>query len=348
MKVEFYLAEVVSIENTYEYNKSGDNKNDNNLFSVTVKIISDTPWLATVRPANPNIKQIPVIGEQLLIFPGGKETQVGSRNSSKQWYYFPAYSIESSIHENSHPGLAITSINDFSGVPDSINDRPMGNTFEDKTISPLQPFEGDVLVEGRWGNSIRLGSSISNDVASEDFYTLNPTWKSTNENRGDPIIILSNKRNNKPGHNEFVIEDIKKDGASLYLTSTQNFPNFTLSKPLGNYGSKSESEYNSPQLIGSADRIILQAKKDIIALDAKTRVTINTPELKIGDESACEAMVHGDVLMSILMDILNVISAGSIGTAGITTLPLDKGALSNAFKQLQYLNSSKYFIKRDS
>jgi len=348
MKVEFYLAEVVSIENTYEYNNSGGNKNDSNLFSVTAKVISETPWAVTVRPANPNIKQIPVVGEQILIFPGGKETQVGSRNYSKQWYYFPAYSIESSIHENSHPGLAITPINDFSGVPDFINDRPMGNTFEDKIISPLQPYEGDVLVEGRWGNSIRLGSSISNDVEGEDFYTLNPTWKSTNENRGDPIIILSNKRNNKPGHNEFVIEDNEKDGASLYLTSTQNFPGLQLSKPLGTYGSINESEYDAPQLIGSADRIILQAKKDIIALDAKKRIVINTPELKIGDESACEAMVHGDVLLDILMDILNVISAGGVGTAGVTTLPMDQGSLANAWSQIQYLNSSKYFIKRDS
>ena len=106
--------------------------------------------------------------------------------------------------------------------------------------------------------------------------------------------------------------------------------------------------YKSSQIIGSADRIVLQAKKDIIVLDAKKRVTINTPELKIGDETACEAMVHGDVLLDILTDILNVISSGDVGTAGITTLPMDQGTLANAWSQLKYLNSSKYFIKRDS
>jgi len=347
MKVEFYLAEVLSSDITNTYKEDGHiakGTKSKNLFAIRVRTYSgDSVKEYIAIPVNNSIKEIPLIGEHVLIFKGLRDDTTPDK-ARQEWYYFPAYGLKSGINSNLLPGIAQFR----SGTINVPFQTTPGNTFEEKIISPLQPYEGDILVEGRWGNSIRLGSSISNDVAGEDFYTVNPTWKSTNENRGDPIIILSNKRNNKPGHNEFVIENNEKDGASLYLTSTQNFPNFTLSKPLGNHGSKSESEYNSPQLIGSADRIILQAKKDIIALDAKTRVTINTPELKIGDESACEAMVHGDVLMSILVDILNVISAGSIGTAGITTLPLDKGALANAFKQLQYLNSSKYFIKRDS
>jgi len=306
----------------------------------------ETPTKILCYPYNVNIEQIPIPGEHVLIIGGiGSKADVGAPDHT--WYYFSPYSLQSNINNNALRGISIPQTGDHT--------RPATNSIEDYTelraigftpkyINKMQPYIGDILINGRWGNNIRLGNTIQDDI---ELYNLRPNYKGA---AGDPIIILSNTLTD-PGDKKkenYVVEDIKKDGASLYLTSTQNFPNFTLSKPLGNYGSKSESEYNSPQLIGSADRIILQAKKDIIALDAKTRVTINTPELKIGDESACEAMVHGDVLMSILVDILNVISAGSIGTAGITTLPLDKGALANAFKQLQYLNSSKYFIKRDS
>ena len=83
---------------------------------------------------------------------------------------------------------------------------PPGKTFEEKVISPLQPYEGDLLIEGRWGNSIRFGSSVN--TSSE--YTVNSNWSGTN---GSPIIILSNKRSNKP-QKEFVVEDINTDGSS--------------------------------------------------------------------------------------------------------------------------------------
>ena len=39
----------------------------------------------------------------------------------------------------------------------------VGDTFTTKQyIYPLRPYEGDVIQEGRWGNSIRLGSTVKN------------------------------------------------------------------------------------------------------------------------------------------------------------------------------------------
>jgi len=337
MHVKFHLAEVISNNNIDTYKRTEIDNSINDFFLITVRTYdANRTQDIDCRPANPNIKQIPLIGEHVLIFQGTNEFS-NIDKFRRQWYYLPAYSIQSAINENALPGVAKLRASDINPLPSQDN-TPIGNSFKQKVVSPLQPYEGDTLIEGRFSNSIRLGSTVTGGD-----YTLMPSWGG-NAN-GDPIIILSNNHTDLQ-NKKFTVENIKQDGSSLYLTSTQTFPNLQLDIPLTK--STSESQYNSPQIIGSADRIILQAKKDIIALDAKKRVTINTPNLHIGDETACEAMVHGDVLLSILIDILNVLSAGGIGPSGIPTQPKDLASLQSAREQLQNLNSSRFFIKRDN
>ena len=332
--IQFLIGEVLQTDpednNTY-------NDDINSLFAVYVLPYGqETTNRILCFPGNINLKQIPVPGEHVLIFRGISQYS-DVQNKDQLWYYFPPYSLQFNINANELSGISRPKTGDIT-QPIEISENV--EIFNKKSIDILQPIVGDILIEGRWGNSIRLGSTIKDN---NDLYTIQPKYKGNKI--GDPIIVLSTRSAESKGTN-FVVEDTEKDASSLYVTSTQSFPDFKLSKPLTT--SNGESSYKSSQIIGSADRIVLQAKKDIIVLDTKKRVTINTPELKIGDETACEAMVHGDVLLDILMDILNVISAGGVGTAGIVTLPKDQAALINAFENLQYLNSSKYFIKRDN
>jgi len=321
------------------FNDTYTDKYPDDLFTIYVQEY-DTDGLNPIpcMPISNQIKSIPLIGEHVIIFKMIDEFT--SADSLKpQWYYLPPYPIKSNINNNYLGSIAVPRTGN---VSQGTEQPAMGNTFVEKGINPLQPYEGDTLIEGRWGNSIRLGSSISNDVDGEDFYTLNTTWKSAHENRGDPIIILSNKRNNKPGR-QFVVEDTKNDGASLYLTSTQYFPDLVLNKQLSK--SDSESSFNSSQFIGIADRIILKANTNIIALDSKKRVTINTPHFLLGDETAGAPMVHGNVLLSILQDIISAISSGVIGPIALTSYPIDQGSITSALGKLEKLNSGKYYIK---
>ena len=311
MKVNFYLAEVLSNDITNTYKEEGHiakGTESKNLFAIQVRTYSGYSVKEYIAiPANNNIKEIPLIGEHVLIFEGLRDDTTPDKER-QEWYYFPAYGLKSGINSNLLPGIAQFR----SGIINEPFQTTPGNTFEEKIISPLQPYEGDNLIEGRWGNSIRLGSSISNDADGEDFYTLNTTWKSTHENRGDPIIILSNKRNNKPGK-KFTVEDIEKDGASLYLTSTQYCPALQLSDPINSEKGKA-NEYNSSQFIGSADRIILHAKEDIIALDSKTRIALITEKLNLGSDDATHPLVKGDKLEKILSHIINAIRQGTSGS----------------------------------
>jgi hypothetical protein len=93
----------------------------------------------------------------------------------------------------------------------------LGDYFQEKSnLKPLLPFEGDFIVEGRWGQSIRFGST------SKEQKLFNK-WSVTGSN-GDPITIITNKRTTSSLSPEPWVpsaEDINKDGSAIWLTSGQ-------------------------------------------------------------------------------------------------------------------------------
>ena len=337
--VNFKIAEVVSgYDNTYKWivdnplSETIDEANTDTLFSIIVQTYSDSQTeLLFAKPANNNIKQIPLLGEHVIIFKAlNQETTVDKRRI--QWYYLPAYGIQSGINSNRLPGIAKFRINtkNKSGI-----NEPAGKTFEEKVISPLQPYEGDLLIEGRWGNSIRFGSSVN----TSNEYTVNSNWSGTN---GSPIIILSNKRLNKP-QKEFVVEDINTDGSSLYLTSDQRLNTLKLNKPLTKSGGL---KFNNPQLIGLADRIILSSRNENLILDSSNRITMNADEVLIGSEGAASALVISDVLEEILNHIISAVEKGVFGSS-IYSAPVSLTDLTQARTKLANLKSKKFFIDKN-
>jgi hypothetical protein len=116
----------------------------------------------------------------------------------------------------------------------------LGETFEEKDfLKPLRPFEGDNILEGRFGNSIRLGSTSKG---------LNK-W-SLNGKNSDPIIIIRNGQFNNINDSTFIpnVEDINNDDSSIYLTSNQNIYNFEVaSKNMMSYNSGIDKPYISPE-----------------------------------------------------------------------------------------------------
>jgi|LULU01.1.fsa_nt_gb hypothetical protein len=334
MSVDFYLAEVIGgYDNTYKWILDDLSTEDINegtvdtLFTVYVRTYSNfKTQTLKAKPANNNIKQIPLKGEHVLIFKGVNQESTVDKVRD-QWYYLPAHGIQSAINSNRLPGIAKPKTNTFN-IPGTTE--KAGETFKEKTISPLQPYEGDLLIEGRWGNSIRLGSSVEN--SSE--YTLNANWSGEN---GSPIIILSNKRLNK-NKKEFIVEDISKDGSSLYLTSDQELKTLKLNKTLTKSG-----KYNQSQLIGVADRIILSARSNNLILDSSNRITMNASEVLIGSEQAATPLAKGDVLQEVLQHIISSIEKGVYG-GSTYSLPFGSADLEMARIKLMDLQSNKFFI----
>lgn len=330
--VIFKLAEVV---NTYEDTYKYSTEQIDNLFKIDVQTYGELESrILSARPANPNIKQIPLNGEHVIIFSGLQQESNDSKKRN-QWYYLPAYAIQSAINNNALPG--VSRLRGDQEDPNEVYNQPLGKSFEEKQISPLQPYEGDLLIEGRFSNSIRLGSTVK-----ENNYTIAPSW-SGNEN-GDPIIIISNGHNNKP-NKEFTVESFDNDHASIYLTSTQKLDTISLSTGLTK--SRSLNDFNTSQLIGDADRIILRAKSDSIILDTPNRITLNTPDLRIGSESANHPLVKGDELKNILSELINIIVAGVIYTpAGIVSTPLELDKLFTLREKLGNINSKNHYLDK--
>jgi hypothetical protein len=171
------------------------------------------------------IKQIPLVNEIVLIIVG-PSIGLNDGATKQQYYYMPAYGMWKNPNHNAFPNMqewaeylnSSSNKPGYSGNATESKPLPLGYTFEENAeIKDLQSFEGDTIIQARFGQSIRFGSTVS--VLSNS-----NTWSKNNENtNGDPITIISNRQGKRVVRNKFdsIVEDINKDGSSIYLTSTQ-------------------------------------------------------------------------------------------------------------------------------
>ena len=156
--------------------------------------------LFTALPANPNVKKIPTINEHVEIF----QSTVPNSNGA-QWLYkeplglfgsstpngnqFPSttQNINPPTQNVNYTQTGLGAVNVVSNDPPEIQVtstiNPSQATYVAKSnINPLLPFEGDIMHEGRYGSSLRFGSTAK----SKSIYANN--WSSAGNN-GDPITI---------------------------------------------------------------------------------------------------------------------------------------------------------------
>jgi hypothetical protein len=123
---------------------------------------------------------------------------------------------------------------------------------ERSNIKYLQPYEGDIIYEGRWGHSIRFGSTVLDQ---------NP-WSIIGEN-GDPILIIRNGQ--APTETEAwipTIEKINEDLGSIYFGSTQQLPLEASSANYSSYQSNPPTipnQYDGNQIIITSGRLVFNS-----------------------------------------------------------------------------------------
>ena len=188
------------------------------------------------RPIFSNIKHYPLKNEIVLIL-SSKDKSIYNSEGISTSYYFPPLNIWNHPHHNALPsvkGLKNSSTEQdyqqtengiIRQVTDEGTDINLGNYFSELLkIKPLLPYEGDYILEGRFGNSIRLGSTnIGESIPDE----VNNIW-STTGNVGDPITIIRNGQSEKLDNKGWIptIEDLNDDATSIYLTSNQRLSDF--------------------------------------------------------------------------------------------------------------------------
>ena len=296
------------------------------------------------KPLFPNDKKYPLINEVVYLISLPNANNETSPNQST-YYYFQPINVWGSVHHNAIP-QAFTNTTPLSqqqsnqqveaGTPQKTSTTPttinLGQTFVEKLdISNIQPYEGDVMYEGRWGQSFRFGSTVNNS-------NIPNTWSSAGEN-GDPIMILKNGQHDD-GKDPWVpqIEDINKDKSNLYLTTTQKIPIETASTNYKGYSTPptAPNEFVGEQVILNSGRLLFNAKNDSILLNSSKTINLNslediiieTPktviqsgEIHLGDKSSSEPIILGNKFLNDMSKLLTQI----IGLATALQSPVGSG-----------------------
>jgi len=269
-------------------------------------------------PLFPNIKNYPLINEIVLLIRlvGKNPTQ----DNYGVYYYISSLNIWNHPHHNAFPSSEITP--DFSSESEFEN--PLYNTnnkgiFNEKnSIRPTKYFVGDHIIEGRFGNNIRLGNTSKNN---------NP-WSQDGKD-GDPILILSNGQSEQKKKEGWVpvIEDINNDPSSIFLTSKQKIP---LQESSNIYNAldtapKSISEFSNSQVILNGNRLVFNSKSDdilisskkyinlssqkSIGLNSKNKISLFSPKIRLGKRDANQSLVLGDRFMDQYGQLLTSLDA---------------------------------------
>ena len=326
--------------------------------SATSKDTISSSQLNIAKPLYPYLKNYPLVNEIVLLIKLPNKDSVNSMSGATTYYYFTPLSIWNHPESNAYPNPLINPASDSqssdyiqieAGNTRKVNDEstPLdlngasGGTFiENGNIHPILPFAGDNIIEGRFGNSIRLGNTSK--VAGE----IQNNWSEEGEN-GSPITIIRNGQNPElepPGWIP-TTENINTDLGSIYLTSNQKIPIEISSFNVGSTSNPPEqpTEYISNQVILNSGRLVFNTNVDSIVLSAKKNVSLNAVEevgisgenkitlassrVNLGDLEAGQSLVLGDDFMDqfelLLQNINNLASAlqGSLDWPGGAPVP---------------------------
>ena len=86
---------------------------------------------------------------------------------------------------------------------------------------------------------------------------------------------------------------------------------------------ESESSFIKSQLIGTADRIILKAKTDLIVLDSQKGLELLAPKVKIGT-GPYEPILQSTATIKLLRKIIEVIQTGFVDSTGAISTPINQ------------------------
>jgi hypothetical protein len=208
-----------------------------------------------------NVQDYPLLNEIILILPGvsiGSQTKRDIKGDINYWL------CTVNLWGNSEQNAQSSNTN-----------APLGKTYDEKgNIKNLITYEGDYILSGRTGQSIRFGSTVGL-YSNPDNPNYNE-WSKVGDN-GSPILILSNGLSFNSTPQPLYSERINRDASSIHLTSTQALPieidSTGLKSPL--IGEPTSPElYNNPQVILNGDRILINSKKDEVMLFSKTNTIL--------------------------------------------------------------------------
>lgn len=266
-------------------------------------------------PLDSSIREYPLKNEIVMVF-----------YSVGRLFYTKRVNINNKITENSWPGLSkafspsmpssvrsediVNAANGGSpfrpwGTPQLIS---LGDEFaENPAVKMVRPNEGDMIIQGRFGNIIRLGSSVfSNPTASRPEPNLLLTV-------GQELNKITSTKN--PSPYSLVYEDINKDKSCIWMVTDEHIflEPATIDSPshLRHTELSDATKYTGAQIFINSDRVILNSKQNEISLFSKKEINLSAVE-SITIDSAKQVFISAekDIELSTPQDI--VLTARSV------------------------------------
>jgi hypothetical protein len=309
----------------------------------------------TALPLYSNLKQYPLINEIVpLLFLTSWNSQTNTELTEA--YYLPPINIWNSQHHNALPdstqGSPVKSQSDYEDasngssrdvrrVNDNATDINLGKGFNEQiNTHPLKFLTGDNILEGRWGNSFRLGSIIQNNVNYPITKIRNGQPSNVNEDSWVPIE-----------------EDINNDQSSIYLTDSQKINIEVASTQYTSYATApiAPKEYNQSQIILNSGRLLFNSKTSDILLSSNKSINLNSINsinidtkdfniqgtTKIGGPNVNQSLLRGDEMVNQLNTLLDtlILFFNAYGretpNAKIVSTPLAKTNIINSLTEVK-------------
>jgi hypothetical protein len=271
---EFYEAIVVDVILDHHHPQYAK-KDGYNVGAIKVRIFSvhngrSDDLLDWADPIESSILEMPLIGELVIL-----------HKILGIFYYARKVFLAHRIQENGMLQLN-TALNSRSNklkskiattkqeLPDS--KYKFGEYFKpDSRVRPLKHFEGDLVIQGRMGNSIRFGSSqmeLSSPGMAPNIILRTGQGKDIEKTDASKESIFG-----------LILEDINKDASSIWMTSDQNVPFEPITINAGSFNRSMQippQKYGGAQIIMNSDSIVLDAKKTHILLYSNEEIYLNS------------------------------------------------------------------------
>lgn len=330
------VIDVIANETHPEYAADGSN-----IGFIKVRLIpadqneseSNLNW---VRPLETNIQEYPLKDEIVMVILTASKLYYSRRinmtNNITQGYgtdislrYAPTPASGVPSSENAQLAASGVRTGDLNGPVEVGSNIVLG-----AGVLPLRSSDGDLIFQGRFGNSIRMGSNLfSNPTVSVP----QPNVLITAGQWEAPTEVSTKTKSNY----SLTYENINKDKNSIWLIVNEKVPflastTATTSNQKAHLRSSSTQteEYTGTQMFLNSDRLILNSKKSEISLFANTQinlsslkeitidsetfigitanntVSISSPKIFIGSGNASEPMVLGNKLAEFLDELLGI------------------------------------------
>ena len=203
---------------------------------------TDPVALDIAYPINSNFKNYPLINEIVLLQSAPALDRDESNSSNTRSYYTTIVNMWNNPHVNAFPDTQ-------QGLED------LGYNFEDKAnVAPLQPFQGDLIVEGRQGQTIRFTG-----VDHDQMFVENNDQK--------PITIISNGKSGA-SPDATIVENIDDDPASIYMVEDHIVKLTQANEKRDAWNSEPDKAdaYQGAQVLINSGRLFFNAKEESILL----------------------------------------------------------------------------------